>query len=504
MKESKTNQELSGRTGTPDGKLSGSSNQRDPWVMLQSELGLLSSPIGQEQVAVVTAVDPPEIDSQNQETPAEVSKGDVPPVGVPTDSVAGRSTETVAVHLLVPTTSENESDSWDMKSLQEGDDQFGAFDDCGIPKNAFASGKKSKSFRRDAGRNAHFAAAPADMPPQEVPEMQDFALPLEAESAQSETVIDPLLSDELPTSLWQPRKSVPAAKTPAPAAAPSFSDTLSHAAVSKVEGRKKEWSAAGRTAPPDAEQTSADDLGRPSYVPPAQQSAKKRYERGDGRQQEKTFDRRSRESVQDTSYREQLRNTADNPVESTFDDLAWEPKPTAKGRDRKPGKSFRQADIPAFADREDAPKSFGADLDRGNDENDWLDVGIDVEQVSPRPAKQDRRHKSSFDKPDKREKFDKDAKNAYEAERILARRAREEHVREERGESPPRPPAAPKRAETPVKEKTAGTSTQKIAVSSWDDAVRDIIEKNMQRRPVTSGNKNDRDRRNNGGRGHRR
>jgi hypothetical protein len=39
---------------------------------------------------------------------------------------------------------------------------------------------------------------------------------------------------------------------------------------------------------------------------------------------------------------------------------------------------------------------------------------------------------------------------------------------------------AQRRAESPV----AGTSAQKIVVPSWDDAIRDIIEKNMQRRPA--------------------
>ena len=130
----------------------------------------------------------------------------------------------------------------------------------------------------------------------------------------------------------------------------------------------------------------------------------------------------------------------------------------------------------------------------GQDDNDRLNDGVEIKQASPR-ARQNRERKPPSEK---REKFDKDAKNAYEAERILARRAREEHVREERGESPSRPSASSKRAETPVKEKAAVTPSQKITVSSWDDAVRDIIEKNMQRRPASSGNKNDRDRRNGG------
>jgi len=350
-----------------------------------------------------------------------------------------------------------------------------------------------------------------------------------AEPDSGETRMDPLLSDELPISLWQPRKPASVAKPPASTAVSSFSSET----LNKAEGKKQEENHASRTAAPPP----SDNLNKHSF-------GKQRHERGDGRQQqEKFFDRRSREPMPDVPERD-LREPppmgpdrprhrppraaapqstfndftrdelGDAPDESSFGELAWEPKPTSKVRGHEPRKSFRQAEVTPFAEREAGPKGFGANLDeeairpatvRGHDhENDWLDDSIEIEQASPR-TKQHRPRQPISEKPEKRrEKFDKDAKNAYEAERILARRAREEqHVREEREESSPRPSAAPKRAESPMKEKAA-VATQKIAVSSWDDAVRDIIEKNMQRRPATSGNKTDRDRRNNGGRSHRR
>jgi len=525
VKESKSNQELSGRTGSfaarstdPDGRPSGSSNQRDPWTMLQSQLGLISSPIEQEQVSVVSTAEESETDDLQQQ---EVSQDEIPsfrqavlPIGVPTDTVAGRSTDSVAgrstdtvagrstdtvtVNILVPTTSAQESDSRDAKP----DDPFGfsPLDNCDIPKNAFASPRKSKAFRK----TGEVAPSPVEAP-QDRSEKQDI-LPSEVGPGTSEAPIDPLQSDELPTSLWQPRKSASASKspTPTPAATPSFSDTLNDATVSKAEGRKKEWSGADRTAPQVTVPPPTDDLARHS-------SGNQRHERSGGRQ-EKSLDRRSREPMQEMSYRdrrEHSRNVpdnqvdvADNPVETQFDELAWEPKPTSRGKNRETRKSFRQTDVPSFAEREDVPQRFGSGPDRGNDDNDWLDAGLEIEPAPPR-SKQNRQQQSSFEKPEKREKFDKDAKNAYEAERILARRAKEEQVREARGESSPRPSATPKRAETPGKEKAAGTSTQKIAVFSWNDAVQDIIEKNMQRRPA-SATKNDRDRRNGGGRGHRR
>ena len=510
VKESKANQNSS----------------RDSWTALQTELGLLSSPIEQEQVSVIRAVDHQESDDfQNQEVSAEVPQDEIVPSRHESDSVT--------VNILMPETTE--------KAPEHASDPFGfdPLDDCDIPKNAFSSPRKSKAFRK----TEESAPTPDDVPPQEIRETLGFALPSESESRQSEalhdgtgtsdgkpsdSIIDPLLSDELPTSLWQPRKPATVAKTPASVASPSaFSDSWSNAKVKEL---------------PVATPPSTDDLGRPS-------SGQKRYERGNGRQQqEKSFDRRSREPMQgpserDWDRREHPRNVpnnprhrqpraadppaafddftiddpADSPMDSSFNELAWEPKSTTKGRDR------------------------------GHDDHDWLDDGVDMEmeQASPRTKQSvadrstdnrtdrstdnrtgrstdnrtgrstdnrtgrstDNRNRKSIsekrEKPEKREKFDKDARAAYEAERILARRAREEQVREEREESPARPSAAPKRSEPHPTGKPTGVPPQKIAVSSWDDAVRDIIEKNMQRRPATSGNKTDRDRRN-GGRSHRR
>jgi hypothetical protein len=183
--------------------------------------------------------------------------------------------------------------------------------------------------------------------------------------------------------------------------------------------------------------------------------------------------------------------------------LAWEPKQaTSKDRDRKPGKSFRQTDVPpfAFADREDEPERFDTHLDRGNDvENDWFEDSAEMEQVPQRSAKKDRQRKPSTEK--KRKEPEKDMRSTHDAEVKPSRHPREEREFKIDREFSSRQPVAPKRDETPATGKTTGASSQRIAVSSWDDAVRDIIEKIMQRRPAAG---NQPERRNGGGRSSRR
>jgi hypothetical protein len=485
VKESKTNQN--------------SSKQRDPWAMVQSQLGLLSSPIEQEQVSVVKAADPHESSSDNHDVPGEVPESEIP--------FPRQESETVAVNIFMPTASEKEGGAWNASPCQDADDLFGfnPLSDCDIPKNAFAAPKKPKSFQKAET----FTSVPVEVPSQDVTEKQDVARLPGVESGEGKTLIDPLLSDELPTSLWKPRKPAPIAKTQAET--PSFSDNMS----GRAEGKTKEdWKQ-------DADQPPVDDLARHS-------SSKRQHERSNDRQ-EKFADRKPREPLRespDRDRREHPRSTPDNqkyrppkttapqtslddfvndPVdilESSFDDLAWEPKQASQGRDRKPGKSFRQTDVPssAFADRDDEPERLGTNLDRRNDvENDWFDDSAEIEQVPQRATRKDRQRKSSSEK--KRKEPEKDMRSTHDAEANPSRHARKEREFREERELSSRQPAVPKRGETPATGKAAGVPSQKIAVSSWDDAVRDIIEKNMQRRPVTTSKP---ERRNGGGRSFRR
>jgi len=405
--------------------------------MLQSQLGLLSSPIEQDLVSVVSAVDQPENAFDNDAAQAEMSEDGV--------SSTQQTSEATAVNILLPTTSE--------------DDLFGfdPLDDCGIPKNAFASPKKPKSFR-----TTEALTQPLVEESQNALEKHNIVQPTEAESFESETLSDPLLSDELPTSLWQPRKPASVARTSVDA--PSFSD-----GVSQAEGNKKEWK-------PNAVPPPVDDLAKLS-------SGKKRYERGNGRQ-EKSFDRKSREPLRDSSDRDRREhsgsatdnpkyrqpktatprtsfddsvadvptdrgrtftptdNMPESPFDSSIDDLAWEPKQISKGKDRKPGKSFRQADNSSFAfvDRPEEPESFSVNLSRGDDENDWLDAGVELEQAPPRAAKKHRHQKSSPEQ--KRHEPEIDVRSAFKVDDEPIRHSREERESLPRRAAAPRTPSA--------------------------------------------------------------
>ena len=472
VKESKTNQ------NPPQ--------QRDTWAVLQTQLGLLSSPIKQEQVSVVSVADQTEGDLKNHEILAEVPEYKI--------TSTRQESDTVAANTLLPTTSENQGDLWDVNPRQNADELFG-FDlpgDCDIPKNAFAPPKKPKTFQK-----AETFASSTVVGSQDAPENHDLSQAPKAGPGESESIFAPYLPDELPTSLWQPRKPASVAKTSTPVNMPSFSGGMS-----QIERQKKESKSDFHKQ--DEAESPVDDLARHS-------SGKKRHERS-GDRQEKSIDRKSRQTVQgepdsnrydfpgripDHWKRHQPKSITPRPSlddfvmndpvnhrdESSCDDLAWEPKQISKGKSRRPDKSFRQTDIPAFAfaDRKDEPESYAPSQDRGTDKNDWLEDGMELEPIDSRPAQKNPKYKSSVEK--KKMEPEKDVRHTFDAEEVPARHARVER------DIPPHKPIATKRTETPAQGLMVGTPSQKITVSSWDDAVQGIIEKNMQRRPAP---KNDR------------
>ncbi|MCL2117404.1 MAG: hypothetical protein FWH27_03145 [Planctomycetaceae bacterium] len=470
MKEKKTNE---------------SPSKSDSWLALQSELGLLSSPVEHDQVTVVKAADPRDATPQTDETPWENLNHEA--------SSLAQDKETVVVNTDFPGISEQESDSWDVLSRQKTDDLFGFgdFGDCDIPKNAFASPKKAKSSQQ----TEMVAPAPAEEP------LQDFpvsALGSKGESAESETPFDPLLSDELPTSLWQPRKPAPVFKKKA--GMPVFPGNSSpQPDAQKVERQPESRHQVAEAMP-------VDDLAKHS-------SGKKRHDRSRGTY-EKFDDRHPREPSQgdtdrsrrEVSYREsgnkqQRRHTADvqqvsfeNPVfndidiDPSYNGPAWEPKPQSRGKNRK----FDKPDVPAedasfaFADR-DRQEGFAVNLERfADDDQDWLHEGGESKKTEPRTFRKNRQR--NF--PDETSKADPEhgTRNAFD----IKEAGRDRYSREERKPLPPPPPSRQPATSQPqhrAKSPVAESPTQKIVVAGWDDAVRDIIEKNMQRRPVT---KNDR------------
>ncbi len=473
--------------------------------MLQSQLGLLSTPVEHEQVSVVSAAEPRENAPQNADLPAEE-----PHVEVPS---AQQEQETVAVNINLPETSEDNNDSWDSSPLQDADDLFG-FGDLGesdIPKNAFGKREKAKPSRE---------TKPAAVPRVEETSQDVFDEPVFASedlSTKNIPVHDPLMSDELPTSLWQPRKPAPSAAKSRPET-PSFSGD----ALSRSDAVTQDRKADPRER--DAETMPGDDLAQHS-------SGRKRRDRGRGRS-ERSDDRPSREPSdrdrRDDSRREDSRREPDNQrnrgrrdatpqksfrddafdTDSGFvaadsrnelpqDDLGWEPRPSKHRGDRKPGKpSFRSEDTsPVFADRDDDRRKTEAaspNRDAGDSGQDWFDGGAEREEKSEdRPSRRNRNRRSPDEA--RRSEPEKDTRNDCGRDESSPRRSRGERDRESSRQ--PAAPPAPRRSESSA----SGAPSQKIAVPSWDDAVRDIIEKNMQSHPPRGERRN-----NGGGRGRRR
>ena len=442
----------------------------DSWSALQSELGLLSSPVEHEQIAVVKATDPRDATPQTGETPWENLNHEASPTAL--------QKETVVVNIDSPVISENDSDSWDVSSSQNANDLFGFDDlgDCDIPKNAFVTPKKTV-----ASRERRMIAQPLTEPPPALSERPPFAAETEA--------LDLLMTDELPTALWQPRKPASVAKTKL-LDVPSFSGTMLRESGLKDQERQSEFR--GQEALPKP----VDDLARHS-------SGKKRQDRGKGRQG-KSDDRRPSESS-NSDWREgsfrvsenqnprqrkesALQASSDDPVfdgdagESIFHDTAWELK-ISKGKNRKSGKSSCPGEaVPcpfddAVTDR-NSRNSFAANLNGDVDyDKDWLEEGGKMEKTAFHVSRRNpKRNPPAEPKPEpakgKQSVFDKD-------------KAPVRYSREKR--EPVSLPRPQRRAESPVAESPA----QKITVASWDDAVRDIIEKNMQRRPVAKSDRQD-------------
>jgi len=471
-------------------------SKRDPWSMLQTQLGLVSSPVEHEQISVVGAVDPQDQDQAPQNNEAFEVKSNSEVSSPPHDN------ETVVVNIDLPPIAEN--DSWDALPHQDADDlfDFDDFGDSGIPKNAFAPPKKSKPSRKTATA----VDVPLEEPPQHASDMPAFAS--ESQFAENESVIDPLLSDELPTSLWQPRKSASVAKPKS--TAPSFGrDTLRHSEAKEKEAERKSESREPAPSP-----MPIDDLAKHS-------SGKNRRERSQD-QPGNPEDRRIREPSRRGPYRDRREDTQrvsesrnqrqhpesaaqaafdglafdDSRAESSLGELAWEPKPRSRGKSRKSDKSSYSSEEPSvpFADGATERESFAADLGRDTVyEKEWLNEDDETVNPGTRIPRSHRKRNSSAEP--KKVEPEKDSRNAFDKN--------ESHDRFTRKEREPSPPPSRQQHRTESSPPAAESSSQKIAVASWDDAVRDIIEKNMQRRPASS-NKNERDRRNGGGRGHRR
>ena len=453
MKEKNTNEKTS---------------KRDQWSKVQTDLGLLSSPVEHEQISVVNAVDPQDQDDAPLDSEAfeNDSNHEI--------SSPQHETEAVVVNIDLPTPTDSESDSDDLF----GFDYFG---DSGIPKNAFASPKKA--------RTSHKIEKVAEVRGEETPHFvspeSDFAS--ETKLSEIKNVSDPLMSDELPTSLWKPRKPQAVSKTKSDAPALS-GDTSRHSPADALE-RKSESRSQGASPGP------VDDLARHSSGKKRQERSNSRYEKFDDRRPKESSHRSRDDDFRCESeppiYRRRKEAAPQTPLDAPAfeDDLPWEPKPQFRGKNRKSDKSsFAEEDTSfAFAEgvaERDKQAGFAADLDREMEyEKDWLSDDAKTKHSAVRNSRRDRKRNAVVE-PTKSVP-EKDTQNSVVKKTFDKEEGYDRYSHKERKPSPPptsRPPEQrpQRRGETPAAE----SPSQKITVAGWDDAVRDIIEKNMQRRPA--------------------
>ena len=490
MKEKKTNK---------------NQTKRDPWASLQSQLGLLSSPVEHEQVSIVGAVDAREVVPQTENVSSEIqSENDSGNIGMSFETVM----EETVVAANVPE-SKTESDAvFDFGG-------FGDFDDCEIPPNAFSKPKKP-------------VAEPIVSPPvaDSVDEKSFFDDEVFAEKTdifeeikprKSETEFDPFASDELPTALWQPRKPASIAKPvekPAVTSKPAMTESLSRPVTpaAKFEDTNREKKA--ETAP-------SDEL-------PKHSSGNKRRERGGQRPQEtsgngqtsrerndhgrndrkqgdaNTFDKpRSQEERKPRSHR-------DSTEKKTFDDFVFdndlatnglgfaEPKPSKRSNRRTDKESYSSdtEDI-SFESFENAAKSkFSAGLnDNANNlefEDNWFKKEDKPEESRERFPKRrdDRKDRKPRPNADAPQRDDRAAFSEEEETPVDRSRRKTAPSRQQSGTRQDAPPAT--------------VTPQKITVPNWDDAIGGIIEGNMERRPAKNDRDRDRNKGNNRGGGSRR
>ena len=526
MKEKKTNK---------------NQTKRDAWGSLQSQLGLLSSPIEHEQVSIVAAVDAREVVSQTENASPEIqNENDNDKIGMPFETVMEETIEMV-------NTPESKTD-------RDAAFDFGGFDfdDCDIPPNAFSKPKKQ-------------VAEPVELSPvvDSTDEKSFFGDEVFAEKTdifdeikpgKSEAEFDPFASDDLPTALWQPRKPASIAKPvekPAATSKPATMESQSRpvAPAAKFEDTNREKK---------AEIVSFDD-------PPKHSSGNKRRERGGQRSQEISGSEQISRERNDRGRNDRKRDDADtfakpgsqeekkprsqreSTEKKTFDDFGFDddlvvddigfgkksdfgnrgpkkgsvqsesgfggnldngfadivdfsPKPgfaeqpPSKRRSRKPDKvsDSSDADEMSFEDFENAAKSrFRTGR---NDDADGLDFEDNWFKKEGKPE-------------ESRERFPKrrdDRKDRKPCPDAKAPRRDDRDAFSETEEAPTDRSRRKPRQSSGTRQETgpAPMSPQKIAVPNWDDAIGGIIERNMERHPA----KNDRDRNkgNNRGGGRRR
>ena len=510
-------------------KINTNQTKRDPWASLQSQLGLLSSPVEHEQVSIVAAVDAREVAPQMENALLDVQNEN-------DNDKIGMSFETVMEEPLEANVLESKTENGVVFD-------FGDFDDCDIPPNAFSKPKQP-------------VAEPTVLPPvvDSVDEKSFFEDEVfsektdifdEIKPGKSEAEYDPFASDELPTALWQPRKPASIAKPVEKSAVISKSTmpeplnrpVVPAAKLEDTNNEKKVEIVPSDNPPKHSSGNKRRERGgqRPQEISGSEQTFRERTDRGRNdckREDTDMFDKpRSQEEKKSRSHRDStekktfddfgfdddlvvddigfgkkgdfgnrgpkkggVQNKSDfgGNLDNGFDDIAdFSPKPDfaeqspSKRRGRKPDKASysSDADEMSFEDFENAEKSkFRV---KPNDNADTLDFEDNWFKKENKPE-ESREHfsKRRDDRKDRKPRSDMDVPRRddrgvfSEAENATTDRSRRKSV-------PSRQPSGTHQESGP-----APASPQKIAVPNWDDAIGGIIERNMERRPA----KNDRDR----------
>ena len=524
-------------------KTNTSQTKRDPWASLQSQLGLLSSPVEHEQLSIVAAVDARETAPQTENASPEVqNENDNDKIDMPFETMMEETIEAA----IAP---ENKTD-------RDAAFDFGGFDfdDCDIPPNAFSKPKKP-------------VAEPVELPPvvdsvdeksffddEVFAQKTDIFEEIKPEKLEAEP--DPFASDELPTALWQPRKPASIAKPvekPAATSKPVRTESLSRpvAPAAKFEDTNREKKTETATSDDPPKHSSGNkrrERGgqRPQETSGSEQTSRERNDRGRNdrkRDDANTFDKpRSQEEKKPRSHRDSTeKKTFDDfgfdddlvvddigfgkkgdfgnrgpkkggdqnksgfggNLDNGFDDIAdFSPKPgfaeqsPSKRRGQKPDKApySSEADEMSFEDFENAAKSkFRAGQ---NDNANGLDFEDNWFKKEDKPEEsRERFPKRRDDRKDRKPRPNADAPRRDDR----AAFSEVEEAPADRSRRKPRQPSGTRQETGP-----APVAPQKIAVPNWDDAIGGIIERNMERRPAKNDRDRDRNKGNNRGGGRRR
>jgi hypothetical protein len=441
-------------------------NSNDPWATLQMQLGLLTSPIEHEQILVVSAVTPKETEKEQ-----EISKINMEESSNENENqtqILEEETKAVSITIQVPLHIDDAALETDnevkipiesaKKNGAENETSFldfGDLSDPGIPRFAFSKPRESQAQTEKLPEPVtNIEVANNDFSSENKTNNNDalqtsFA---ESENHRSELenaeTFDPLATEELPTSLWQPRKIV--ATPPQPPKIASLSDKLPLKSTESPTGQPL------ADAPPSSykqhREPSRSDNKREKFAPSGFEFSEdveiERPSRGS-----RPSSQRQHPSPR-KPYVENANASFDAEETAKPEEFAAHPQPQYQPRDSRPQRfSKNRKSSERMSSEQTTYRNYEEPEDRDfSYDNEIQDIPANTQRENiPQKRARDRGRTATEPR--------------VERERAVAESRVERNLERSTISSPTTPPAP-----------------QKLIVPGWESAVCGIIEKNMARR----------------------